>query len=129
MTTDYGQAPPAPGWFPDPTFPGQERRRDGSAWTDEVRDSARTKLVDPRELASPEQVNAAILSAEAFSELVDLAPPLAGTAHPPTIEQTMRQALAPRRPSTTRRIVSAALIVVAAGLVAALLALLVSATA
>lgn len=128
MTTDYGQAPPAPGWFPDPTYPGQERRWDGTAWTDEVRDSARTQLVDPGELASPEQVNAAILSAEAFSELVDLAPPLAGTAHPPTIEQTMRQALAPRKPSTTRLIVSAVLIVVGAGLLAALLALLVGAT-
>lgn len=129
MTTDYGQAPPAPGWFPDPTFPGQERRWNGTTWTDETRDSARAQLVDPGELASPEQVNAAILSAEAFSELVDLAPPIAGTASPPTIEQTMREALELEAPSRASRITSIVLAVLAVCVLVVAIAMLVDAIA
>lgn len=129
MTTDYGQAPPAPGWFPDPVFPGQERRWNGTSWTDEIRDAARAQLVDPGELASPDQLRAAILSAEAFSELVDLAPPLAGTATPPTIEQTMREGLALDAPSRARRIASAVLIVLAVSMLVVAVVLLVDAIA
>lgn len=129
MTTDFTQAPPASGWFPDPTFPGQERRWDGTAWTDEIRDPARIPSGDPGELASPEQVDAAILSAEAFSELVDLAPAPRVASHPPTIEQTMRQALAPRKPSPARRIVNAALLAAGVGVLILVIALIVGATA
>lgn len=124
MTTDYGQAPPAPGWFPDPTFPGQERRWDGATWTDEVRESHRVQLIDPGQLASPDQLDAAILSAEAYSELVDLAPPTAGTAHPPTVEHMMRQAAKKYSPTPARRAVAAVLFIVGAALLLVALATL-----
>ncbi len=45
---DYGQAPPAEGWFPDPTSPGHERRWNGTSWTNETRESAKSQLVEPR---------------------------------------------------------------------------------
>lgn len=116
---DYGQAPPADGWFPDPTSPGQERRWDGSAWTDEVRASPKAQLVDPGELATPDQLNAAILSAEAFTELVDLAPP-----NPPTGSISLLSvATAPKRSRGPRRLVGwLSLLLVFAGLAGVILA-------
>lgn len=116
---DYGQAPPADGWFPDPTSPGRERRWDGTQWTDETRDSPKAQLVDPGQLASPDQLNAAILSAEAYSELVDLAPPTPGTGSVPLLSV----ATAPKRVRGPRRLVGwLSLLLVFAGLAGVILA-------
>lgn len=98
---DYGQAPPDEGWFPDPTEPGVERRWNGTGWTDETRPSPRAQLADPAQLASPQQVEQAILSAEAFTELVDLAPPAPPTGSVPLLSV----ATAPKRMRGPRRLV------------------------
>lgn len=111
---DYGQAPPAEGWFPDPTSPGHERRWDGTSWTNETRESAKSQLVEPTALASPDQLNAAILSAEAYSELVDLAPPTLPASVP-----LLSVATAPKRDRKTRRLVGGlSLLLVFAGVIA-----------
>lgn len=112
---DYGQAPPAGGWFPDPTTPGLERRWDGTAWTNETRESSKAQLIEPSELASPDQLDAAILSAEAYSELVDLAPPAAATRSVPLLSV----ATAPTRDRGPRRLVGwLSLLLVFLGLIA-----------
>lgn len=115
---DYGQAPPAEGWFPDPTSPGHDRRWDGTSWTNETRESARSQLIDSGDLATPDQLSAAILSAEAYSELVDLAPPTPGTS-----VALLSVATTPKRDRTTRRLVGGlSLLLVFAGLIAVIVA-------
>lgn len=66
---------PREGWFADPTTPGQERWWDGAAWSERTRPAPRTAPVGPEQPASPDQIEIAIESAEAYTELVDLAPP------------------------------------------------------
>lgn len=73
--TDIVIIQPRKGWFADPTVPGQERWWDGAEWTPLTRPAARTAPVGPEQPASPDQIETAIESAEAFTELVDLAPP------------------------------------------------------
>lgn len=67
---------PSERWFADPTIPGQERWWDGAEWTDRTRPAPRTAPVGPEQPASPKEIAHAIATAEAYTELVDLAPPL-----------------------------------------------------
>ncbi|GAA1703890.1 hypothetical protein GCM10009792_25010 [Microcella alkalica] len=73
--TDIVIIQPREGWFADPTIPGQERWWDGAEWTSRTRPAARTAPVGPEQPASPDQIETAIESAEAYTELVGLAPP------------------------------------------------------